>query len=331
MAHPLLSKINFAVGRNPRIERRKDWRRFIPEPYAAVVLLQADFEMAWAWQWSKQLAGDKRQLLEIARRERGNIPAILDLCDKYEIPLTWATVGHLLLDHCQRGPVGIHPEIPRPEPFENEFWKYSGGDWFVHDPGTDIRRDPEWYAADLVREILARKTRHEIGCHTFSHIDCRDGVCSTETMNKEIDECKKIARQWGIPLRSFVHPGNMIGGLKVISEQGFTSFRSDYQNVLGYPKQMANGLWEIKQTAEIIHRKEWSIDYHIKRYTGILKRAIRNNSVCVLWFHPSFNDIVVDKILSQIFRFICDHREIYVCPTGGYISWLSVMTKYEKI
>jgi peptidoglycan/xylan/chitin deacetylase (PgdA/CDA1 family) len=318
-----LSKIKFAAGMDPLIEKSNDWRRFIPEPYSAVLLIQADFEMAWASRWSKRFSGNIQGVLEMARRERKNIPQILDLCDRFKIPVTWATVGHLLLDSCQRQNKKVHQDIPQLPEFENDYWKYSGQDWFEHDPGTDVGKDPEWYAPDLVKDILGRKTKHEIGCHTFSHIDCRDEICPAELMRAELQECKKLAKEYGIELKSFVHPGHTIGNLDTLAKEGFSNFRTDYRNVLGYPKKQDNGLWEFEQTAEIAYRKDWSIDYHIHRYITIIKRAIKLKTIGVFWFHPSFNLEVIETILSEVFQYIDENRDkIWIAASGEYVEWL---------
>ena len=323
MAHPLLSKLNFSLGRNPRIEKRRDWRRFIPEPFSAVVLIQVDFEMAWASRWSKRFKNDPDGVLQNARRERKNIPTILDLCDRFQIPLTWATVGHLMLDGCRSQGGIAHHELPRPGHFENEFWRFTEGDWYKHDPETDVLRDPEWYACDLVNDILGRHVKHEIACHTFSHIDCREVCCPPELMRAELSECKRLATKYGLELKSFVHPGHTIGNLKVLSEEGFKNYRADRGNILGYPKKDANNLWKFDQTTEIAFRKEWSAEYHIHRYAAILKRAIMSNTVCVFWLHPSVNPIVTEKILLEFFAFIRNNSgKIWAPTTGKYVEWL---------
>ena len=317
---------------DPLIEHRDDWRMFVPEPYSAVVLIQADFEMAWAWRWSRRFGGNIRGALDKARQERINIPLILDLCDRYKIPVTWATVGHLLLESCRRQNGKAHPDIPQLPKFENEFWKYNGKDWFEHDPGSDAARDPEWYAPDLIGDILSRETKHEIGCHTFSHIDCRDAVCSPGIMRSELQECKKLAKNLGMELRSFVHPGHTIGRLDVLAEEGFTNFRTDYRNVLGYPKKHDNGLWEFEQTAEFVYRREWSLDYHINRYITIIKRAIKSNTICVLWFHPSIDPPVIGEILPEVFRFLAEKMDkILVSTYGNFVDSLCRKDQNDKI
>lgn len=320
---PLLSKINFLLRRSPKVETCPDLSRFIPQGYKTVLLISADFELAWAWQYAKGNPDPLAHAREMAHIERNNIPQIVKLCEDFDIPITWATVGHLFLEKCSRENGSAHPGIPRLRPFENDYWRFEGADWFEHDPYSDYRQAPEWYCPDLIEQIVSSPVAHEIGCHTFSHIDCRDEICPPALLKAELEECKRLAGRLGLELKSFVHPGHTIGNLDVLAQAGFTSFRTDYRNVLGYPKKHANGLWEFEQTAEFVLRKGWSIDYHIHRYRTIIQRAMHSNTVCVLWFHPSFDPVAGEQILPAVFSFIRENKEqIWVTTHGKYVDWL---------
>ena len=319
----LLSKVNFSLNRNPKLVKYKnvDPSSYIPKPYKAVIILSADFELAWAWRYAKAFQNPKKEAIERAKIARNNMPKILELCDKYNIPITWATVGHLFLENCSKNGHLAHSQLMRLSYHENQYWRYDKGDWFDDDPCTSWATSPEWYAPDLIKMILNSKVQHEIACHTFSHIDCRDEVCPPGTFMKEIKECQKCAQKYGIKLETFVHPGHTIGNLDTLRNLGFTSFRTDYENILGYPENHLNGLWEFKSTMDLTFRKEWSLDYNIFRYKAIVKRALKYNRVCYFRFHPSMDRIFVDKILPVIFEFIDSKRnEVLVITTKDYIN-----------
>ncbi|MCU0645418.1 MAG: polysaccharide deacetylase family protein, partial [bacterium] len=294
-----------------------------PEPYEAVCTITADFELAWAPRYSKSYADPLSASLQLARRERENIPAILQLCDQYHIPITFATVGHLFLARCQKENGKVHQEIGEIEPYENEHWKFEGNDWFEYDPGSNYQDAPEWYAPDLIEQILAAKTKHEIGCHTFSHIDGSDRNCPPELFRSEIYACKKEAERYGLTLESFVHPGHTIGNFQTLKDEGFSSFQTDYTNTLGYPLKHENGLWELKRTMEFVWRRGWSAGYHIYRYKKIVDRAIKSNTVCNFWFHPSFSPQFLTKVMPALFDYIESRRsELWFTTAGEYMNWL---------
>jgi len=319
-----LSKLNFLLGRNPKIEKRADWRKFIPEPYKAVVTITADFELAWAWRYSKSFSNPLEQAIKKAQLERENVPKILALCEQYNIPITWATVGHLFLESCSKDNGLAHKHLQRLQHFENEYWKYEGNDWFEHDPCTDYKNAPEWYCPDIIDLILNSKVKHAIGCHTFSHIDCSDEICPKDVFVAEINECKKLAAEKGLNLKSFVHPGHTIGNLDNLAANGFTSFQTDEGNILGYPFQHKNGLWEVKRTYEFALRKGWSVDYHIYRYRKIIDRAVKSNAVCNFWFHPSFSEIYAEQILPQILKHLKQKEsEILITSVSDYLNRIS--------
>ncbi len=322
----LLGKLNFALGRNPRIDRSGPLspREYIPEPFKAVLIVCADFELAWAWRFAKGLEDSRAGMLERARTERSNIPKIVELCEEHGIPITWATVGHLFLDRCHRNGGTAHGDLDRIPYHENAYWKYDRGDWYDDDPGTDRHRSPEWYAPDLIRMILAARTKHELACHTFSHIDCRDGVCTPEVLTREVLACQKVARDHGVRLHTFVHPGHTIGHLKRLRELGFTAYRTDYYNALGYPRKDESGLWELKSTMEFVYRKGWSQAHHVYRYTEIVKRAVAHHRVCIFWFHPSMPGCFVRDIMPRVFGYFDSVRQTaWITTVGDYVSWLN--------
>jgi len=319
-----LSKLNFALNRNPRIAKCDDFRTHTPAPFNAVITITADFELAWAPRYSKSFSNSLESSLELARTERSNVPKLLSLCDIYDIPITWATVGHLFLKECKRLNGKAHIEIPPVKNYDGPYWNFYGKDWFEFDPCTNYKEAPEWYAPDLIEKILKSKVKHEIGCHTFSHIDCRDEVCPPDLFAAELIECKNEASKIGVELKSFVHPGHTIGNLDELVKLGFTSFQSDRGNILGYPIYHKNGLWELERTYEFVWRNGWTKEYHIYRYKKIIDRAIKNNAVCNFWFHPSFNSLFLNNVLPVILDYLTERKnKIWITTVDEYVGWLN--------
>lgn len=319
-----LSKLNFLAGRSPVIKRSECWEDFIPRGYKSVITITADFELAWAWRFSKSNDGNLSRALEKARLERKNVPKILELCETYQIPITWATVGHLMLESCKIERGIIHDDMPRLHNFENQYWIFNDEDWYCHDPCSDYVNAPEWYCPDLIKAILDSNISHEIGCHTFSHIDCSEEICPKSVFDAEIAKCTEIVRGFELTMRSFVHPGHTIGHVKELEKHGFTSFQTDPGNILGYPIKHTDRLWELQRTYEFTYRSEWSIAYHIKRLRKIIDRAIKSNTVCNFWFHPSLDTVFIEDIMGQVFRHMYERKDdVKLMTCGEYCNYLN--------
>ena len=201
-----LSKLAFLLSKKPTIKKDSiDPTKKFPNGEKGGLIISADFEMAWAWRYTK--TGEN--YLHKGKIERENFPEIIRILEKYHIPITFAIVGHLFLEQCNNGDHDWMRRIPH----FNDHWKFTEGDWYDHDPHSNYKEAPEWYAPDLIDQILKAKTNHEIGCHTFSHIDCRDHICSPEVFKAEMKACQKVAKPKGIELESFVHPAHTIGKL----------------------------------------------------------------------------------------------------------------------
>jgi len=209
-----LSKLIIKIGLKPTVNKKKK------SPFVkGIVVFSADFEMAWAFRHSKSL---KKKAVEMGLKERQNVPKLLKLFEKYNIPATWATVGHLFLDNCKRIDKQIpHAEMLRPSFFEDRNWSFSGGDWYDCDPCTDVETDPAWYAPDLINQILTSRVEHEIGCHTFSHVDFTHKNCTKKLADDELEACLALANKKGIKLKSMVFPGGTFGNYQSLKEKDF--------------------------------------------------------------------------------------------------------------
>ena len=223
---------------------------------------------------------------------RGCINILLSLFEKHDIPATWAVVSHLFLDHCEKEDGMPHKDMPR---FKE--------DWYSSDPCTDIKRDPLYYGRDIVENILSNRVEHEIGYHSFSHVIFSE--CSREVAEAEIKEGIKLAKEFGIALKSFVFPNNNIGHLDVLKEYGYKIYRGENlgrgninQNILirvfnfGINKMIAqpaepkwmDGIWEIP-TSMLFCDSQIKFSVLPRAKLG-LYRAIRSKKVFHIYLHP---------------------------------------------
>lgn len=266
---------------------------------------------------------------------RAVISDILGLLDEFAIPATWALVGHLFLSSCVRDSDGqAHPELPRPQ------FAWHPSDWLGLDPCTDRIQEPWWYGSDIVDAILGAKVKHEIGCHSFSHIVFGDPGCSEECAKADLQACNEVANHWGIRLRSFVFPRNVEGHHDLLRSAGFCCFRgaalSWYANLPGIlrraghyidqalaisppvstPWELQPGLWNIPASALLLHRggirRLIPLSSRITKAHRGMSKAVRTGKVFHLWFHP-FN-LCSDRnrmteVLASILTSAADLRE----------------------
>ena len=187
-----------------------------------IFIISLDTELIWGC-----LHSSSTESISLLKKDdenvRGCIESLLNLFEKHNIPATWAVIGHLFLDHCECEAGIPHKDMPR---FKNG--------WYSSDPCTDIQRDPLYYGKDIVEQILSNRVEHEIGYHSFSHVNFSE--CSHEVAEAEIKEGIKIAKEFGITLKSFVFPWNGIAHVDLLKKYGFNVYRG-----------VTPGRWDVNQ------------------------------------------------------------------------------------
>jgi len=282
---------------------------------AAAANISADFELAWAWrEWGTARAE------EVGLRERANVPLILKLLDHLDIPITWATVGHLFLESCG-GDNGSPNHAGMPRPLINRRWD---GDWYKHDPGTSALKHPAWYCPDLIRSIQEAKTAHEIGSHSFSHIEFSP-ECSNQTLvAAELLECQTSMSRFGIQPRTLVYPFNIMGHqyLPILARYGFTVVRHrDPKFVLSGPERHSSGVYKIYESMGLRESKH----YHQPMKADILiDLAVRNGLCFHFWFHPSTVTGAAYDTMREILKQLASRRdkgEVWVVTMKDLVSY----------
>jgi hypothetical protein len=313
-----VDRFRYRVGWLPRVSDsgRMAW----PGRKKAALIISADFELAWAWRYAKGAVNTEAVAVQKAEQTRRNLPVLLRLFDDFGVPVTWATVGHLFLERCALQDGRAHHGLPRLPYFENEYWRFAGGDWFDADPCSDYCAAPAWYAPDLLRDILAAKTEHEIACHSFSHIDCSDEHCPPEVMDAELAECQRLASQWEIALQSFVFPGNVVGNFADLKRNGFTAYRWHGGYELDVPQQDALGLWQIPCGVLWEKPAQWPLGAWVKAMQKCADRALETGTVLHFWFHPSCDLMNVEAVFGRTLEYVASHRGDWWVTTMGGLS-----------
>lgn len=274
------------------------------------VTISLDFEMAWAWQYSRTI---KVNIVELGLQERAQVPLILSKFEMLNIPATWAIVGHLFLDRCSRDSSGLaHHDLPRLPPFKNKGWKFDSGDWYQFDPCSSVKQAPAWYAPDLIEKILSSPTGQEIACHGFSHAGFGT-YCPKSVALAELDACISAMARFGIKPKSFVFPGNEEGNFEALAEKGFQIVRSFPKlNVnISLPVRRNNdGLWCVPASSAICRGgTRWTRNERLARLKLFVDAAENTRLAAHIWLHPSLPSSDIEEILVPLLVYCADKRE----------------------
>lgn len=296
------------------------------------MVLSLDFEMSWGRFDKMPLDKLEAESLE----ERPHIRRLLALMDRYEIPATWATVGHLMLDRCERDQRGQAHGDRTP----HAAYSWLPYEWFRHDPCTEASRAPAWYAPDVVEWIRSTKVRHEIGSHSFGHIYFGDPECTPAMAEADVKAALETAREKGITLNSFVFPRNMVGHLNILHKLGIKAYRGQdplmrgwgfgpilravhyWHQFWGIPpvpvraEETLPGLWNIPGNQffmpKVGIRTLIPMACQVRRVKAGINQAVKRGDLYHLWFHP-FNlnakPNVMFSGLERIFAFAVRMRD----------------------
>jgi hypothetical protein len=304
----VLKKASFFVLRKPTVQKvNVPLQKRFPGNEEGGIVLSADFELAWAWRYARGIKNPLKKALEIAQNARRNFPYLLKTLDDCNIPVTWAIVGHLFLCNCKKG---SHDWMRRISYFENENWIYNKGDWFECDPYSNWEKAKDWYAPDLIEKILSSKTKHEIGCHTFSHIDCSYKNCPPGVIDDEINACTEAAKLYNIKLRSFVFPGGTLGNYEILKKYGFLIYRKKTGYELGYPFKDRNDLIILPSGLGLGNNNlGWSKEYFMKFIKRYIHKAMNTGTICHFWFHPSIDQWFLNNVFPELMRYASEKRD----------------------
>jgi peptidoglycan/xylan/chitin deacetylase (PgdA/CDA1 family) len=276
-------------------------KKFPGKTYEGGMVISADFELGWAWRYSKT----NPQPDKMAAMARKNFPEIIRLLDEYNIPITFATVGHLFLESCEKGDHDWMERIP----YFDDHWRFTEGDWYDCDPYSHWEKAKHWYAPDLVKMIQNAKAGHELATHTFTHIDFSDKNCPPKVAEDEINACIDAMKPYGVRPESIVFPGGTYGNIKTLKKQGFKIYRKNTPYDLAYPYYDEYGLLVTPTSTGISKIHDWTASYYIKRYKKYIDKAIKTGTIAHFWFHPSFDEWTLKEVFPEVMRYASEKRD----------------------
>jgi peptidoglycan/xylan/chitin deacetylase (PgdA/CDA1 family) len=152
---------------------------------------------------------------------------MLELFKKYEVHVTWATVG--MLFHESREELLENAPAIKPSYEVKELSAYH----YIHDRGIGKgeAEDPFHFAPSIIQKITSTPYQ-ELGTHTFAHYYCNEQGQTLEQFRHDLQAAQRAARKFGKILKSLVFPRNQFNDqyLKVCFEEGIRSVRSNPQD-----------------------------------------------------------------------------------------------------
>lgn len=276
-------------------------------------VISLDFELHWGI-FDKRCVAEYKENLENVKLV---IPKLLELAEKHDIKLTFATVG-LLFAKNKAELLNNNPKL-LPGYSKPRFSPYNQLDTI----GNSELDDEFHYASSLIDSII-ETNKHEIGTHTYSHYYCLEDGQTIDQFEADLIAAIACAAKKGISIKSIVFPRNQVNKayLKVCSKHGITSFRGiekhriyntedrnlnkkqsiralrlidSYVNITGYNTYPINNLNTIKGITNIPsssflrpYSKSLSAlePLKIARVKKAMTHAAKHNELFHLWWHP---------------------------------------------
>lgn len=297
-------------------------------------VISLDYEIHWGV-FDKKSVDEYRENLENVGKV---IDRLLDLSHKYDIKLTFSTVG-LLFAKNKNDLLNYLPE-KKPTYTAEKLNPYR----LIDSIGNDENEDAFHYAMSGIKKIK-ENGNHEIGTHTFCHFYCHEQGQTVEQFDNDINAAVAIAKASGINIKSIVFPKNQMNPgddidkpyLQVCKNHGITSFRGKeksfiynihstkaYRNLFifralkpldAYFNITGSNTYDVKEINRgcIIHnipssrffrpyntKLKFFESLKLRRIKKAMVYAAKHNEVFHLWWHPHNFGAHIDENFNNL-------------------------------
>jgi len=194
---------------------------FFP-PKEGSFTISLDFELLWGVHANRSIESYETNLLGVYEA----IPKMLKLFEKYEVHVTWATVGFLFhknIDDIKRNKPKILPDY-----MNDKVNPYSYIDRLHSDKeyGKDFT---QMHCASSLIEQITETPFQELASHTYSHFFTYEPCLNKGAFRSDMEHALSITSKKGFKLNSLVFPRNQINqeSIKVLEEMKISSYRGN--------------------------------------------------------------------------------------------------------
>ena len=273
--------------------------------------ISLDFELFWGVRANRELESYRETLLGVYRA----IPEMLNLFEKYEIHVTWATVGFLFHNDIK----GIKSNYPSVLPiYKNK--KVDPYLYLDELSSENLDEFTQMHCALSLIETIQKVPNQEIASHTYSHFFTYEPVERSESFYSDVQKAEEVALTRGIKLNSLVFPRNQLENeaIKTLYKSSINSYRGNpthwaysdgdkptksiflrlfrlcdtYVNLSGYHTSIPNLSKEVMELkASMMLRpyfKKLALLENLKIYRikKAMKHAAQKGQNFHLWWHP---------------------------------------------
>jgi peptidoglycan/xylan/chitin deacetylase (PgdA/CDA1 family) len=298
-------------------------------------VISLDFELFWG-------VRDKRTIESYGKNIKGVrevIPALLSLCNEFDVRITFSTVGFLFAKN--RTELQNYLPAEKPAYADARLSPYPD----IPHTGTDEYEDPYHFGYSLVKLIEA-EPQHEIGTHTFSHYYCLEPGQTITSFTEDLRAAKRIAEKENLNVRSLVFPRNQFNEtyLEACKAEGIESYRGNpvswlyearskndetpfrrflrladaYVNISGhhchdrgYVAQTIIPNVAASRFLRPYNARLASLDgLRLRRITNSMRHAAKENKMFHLWWHPHNFGVNLDQNMAFLKKIFLSYREL---------------------
>lgn len=183
--------------------------------------ISLDFELFWGVRANRELEDYSESLLGVYEA----IPKMLELFEKYEIHVTWATVGFLFYETIEE--LKEHQPQVLPEYQNRKVDPYIYLDTLNNTPYT--QEFIQMHCASSLIEKIRKSPNQEIASHTFSHFFTYEERKNSDAFFADIQDAIALGVKKGISLKSLVFPRNQVESksVEVLKKSTIESYRGN--------------------------------------------------------------------------------------------------------
>ena len=149
-------------------------------------VISLDFELIWGIIDLPIVETYKKNIIGVQKV----IPKLLDLADKYDIKLTFGTVGFIYFQDKEQ----LTKNIPSLKPSYNKAYISPYYDYIEKSCTND-----EYHFAPHLINLIRKKPQHEIASHTFCHYYCMEPGQNAREFREDLMAAIQVAEERGIP------------------------------------------------------------------------------------------------------------------------------------